>query len=325
MRPALRLEINGKPASAELLRRVVSVTMTDYSGAQADNAEITIDAAGGVAAPSIGAEVQVWLGYEPAPMYRGKFKVASWSLDGPPSVMSVRAVAADFTTAIKAPKTRSHHDTTLGAIVNKIAGEHGLGVAIDGALASRKIDHIDQQTESDAGFLTRLAGRNGAVFKIGAGRLIFAAKGSKLLPDGTAKARFAVSPSMVSTWSFRADERGGYLSVKAAYYDKAKGKRVYCTAGQGGPCHRDRRLYATREEAQAAADAKLGDLTRGKMTGNLHGPGRPEIYAEAILDLAGFAPDCDGEYLAKTVTHTFGGGGYVVDIEIETLGASEAD
>lgn len=325
MRPALRLEINGKPASAELARRVVSVTATDHAGGMADSVDIAIDAGGNVAAPVIGAEMRVWIGYEPQPYYRGKFRITSWSLAGPPSVMTVRAVAADFTSAIKAPKTRSHHQTTLGAIVNKIAGEHGLGVAIDGTLASRNIDHIDQQTESDAGFLTRLASRNGAVFKIGAGRVIFAAKGSKSLPDGTDKARFAVAPSMVSTWGFRAEERGGYKSVKAAYYDKAKGKRVYCEAGGGEPCHRDRRLYATQEEAQAAADAKLGDLTRGKVTGNLHGPGMPEIYAEAILDLAGFAPDVDGEYLAKTVTHQFDGGGYVVDIDIETLGVAAAD
>ncbi len=325
VRPAIRLEIDGKAASPELLRRLVSIRIVDHSGGSADTLEIELDDRNNAAAPPIGGEVKVWLGYEPKPAYRGRFRISGWSLNGPPAVMTVNAKAADFTSAIRAPKTRSHHQTTLGAIVSKVAGEHGLGVSMDSGLAARMIDHVDQQTESDMSFLSRLAKRNGATFKIGAGKVVFTANRSTILPDGTSKTRFAIRPEMISTWSFRAEERGAYKSAKAAFYDKKKGKRVHCTAGSGTPCHRDRRLYATQDEAQNAADANLGDLTRGKVTGSISGPGMPDLYAEALLDLAGFSPDCDGEYLAKTVTHRFDGRGYVVDIDFETIGSGGAD
>ena len=266
MTPAFRLRINGKEASSELLRRLMSLTLHDEAGLKADTVELEIDGRGDVDPPPIGAELRVWVGYEPAPIYKGRFRVNDWTLAGPVQTISVRAVAADLTSEIKATKTRSHHDTTLGDVVKKIAGEHGLSVVIDSALASRRVEHIDQQTESDMGFLSRLAKRNGATFKLGAGRILFTAKGSDTLPDGSDKAVVTITPPQLSDWSATMNERGGHKSVKAAYYDAKLGKRVYCTAGEGGPCHRDKRLYATKEEAQDAADATLGDLTRGKMT-----------------------------------------------------------
>lgn len=157
MKPAARLTINGQDAQPELLRRLVSLTLHDEAGVKADTLELVLDGAGDVAPPPNGAEIRVWLGYEPTPADMGRFRVNDWTLAGPAKTITVRAVAADLTSEIKATKTRSHHDTTLGDIVRKIAGEHRLAVEIDADLASQRIEHIDQQTESDMGFLSRLA------------------------------------------------------------------------------------------------------------------------------------------------------------------------
>jgi phage protein D len=53
-------------------------------------------------------------------------------------LLKVSAKSAELTTEIKGSKTRSWHDTTVKAIVGKIAGEHGLGTAIDAQVGARR-------------------------------------------------------------------------------------------------------------------------------------------------------------------------------------------
>lgn len=327
MKPAARIVLNGRDVTAKWASVLVSLTVTDEAGVKSDTVEIELDNREGFAAPPINAEVQIWLGYEPRPKYIGRFKVDSWTKRGPTRTMTISAKAAELTSEIKATKTRSHHDTTLGAIVKKIAGEHGLVPVIDGPLAARAVPHIDQQTESDMGFLSRLARRNGATFKLADGKVIFTAKGSKKLPSGGNKPRVAIRTSQLSTWEARSEERGGHKSVKCAYMDHAKGERVYVEAGGGKPCHRDKRLYGSKAEAQAAADATLGDLTRGKVTVDIDGPGNPDLFAEALVAIDVGDPEVNGEYLAKSVTHTFSASGYTTSASLETEGsdATEAD
>lgn len=320
MTPGWRIDINGKAANPEFQNRLISIAVNDEAGVVSDSVEIELDAVGDIDPPPVGSEIRVWLGYEPQPTYMGRFKISSWSLAGPLAVIRVVATAAELTTAIKAQKDRDFHEMTLGEIVEKIAGEHGLGVAMDAALAARPIEHIDQQDESDMAFLTRLAKRNGATFKVGDGKIIFTAKGSRTLPDGKPKPRIAVKASDISSWEAYADERGGFKSVATKYYNKSKGKYVLVTAGSGAPALRIRALYATEAEAKAAAEAKLGDLTRGRLTVEISGQGNPDLFAEGLVGLAGFPAGLDGDYLAKSVRHSYSSSGFTTEATLESVG-----
>ena len=325
--PTARITVNGKEISTRLVGGggvLVSMTVTDEAGVKADTLTLEIDNTKGFPAPPIDAEIKAWLGYEPEPVYMGSFKVDQWTKRGSPKLLSVNAKAAEFSGDIKSTKTRSHHATTVGAIVRKIAAEHGLGAQVDSRIGARVIAHIDQQTESNLGFLSRLAKRNGATFKLADGKIIFAAKGSKTLPSGKAKTAIVITPDMVSDeWSVTEGQRGAHQSVKCAYIDPTTKRRHYATAGSGKPCHRDKHLYASQAEADAAAHAKLGDLTRGKFTADFEGPGNPALFAEALVTLKGFDPDADGDFLVKTVSHSFSSSGFRTSVTMETEGASE--
>lgn len=328
--PAVRIVLDGKDITPRLLdkagkKRLVSLTVTDEAGVKSDAVELVIDNRDSFPAPPKGSIMQVWLGYEPSPVYMGKFRVDEWTKSGPPNILTVSAKAAELTTEIKGHKTRSHHATTLGAIVRKIAGEHGLGVTIDSALASRTIEHIDQQTESDLNFLSRLAKRNGAVFKLADGKVIFAKKGSKTKPSGTAKGSHTLKPGDVATWSVTESERGGFTCVKAQWHDHDEGKRKSVTSGSGKPVHRLKHVYRTEAEAKAAAAGAMGDLKRGKREGSIHMTGNPALFAEADVTLSGFDKDADGTYTAKSVTHSFSSGGYTTDVSLEVGGDDAAD
>lgn len=326
MKPAARIEIDGSDVDTRFWSRLVSLTITDEAGVRSDTVEIELDArvddGAYLVPPPIDSEIRVWLGYEPEPTYRGRYKVESWTKRGPAKTLTISAKAAEMTKEIKATKTRSHHDTTVGEIVRKIAGEHGLGVAIDTDLAARKIDHIDQQTESDMGFLSRLAKRNGATFKFDDGRIVFTAKGSKARPGGVAKPTVNIAAIQLTDWTVTRSERGGHKAVKAEFVDPVTKKRVTVEFGSGKPVHRDRKLYGTKAEAEEACKATLGDLTRGKMTAEISGPGNVDLTAECLVQLSVDDPDADGEFLAKSVTHSFTSGGYTTRASLETAGES---
>ncbi|MGN6357453.1 MAG: phage late control D family protein [Novosphingobium sp.] len=233
------------------------------------------------------------------------------------------AKAADMTSAIREPKMRSFHDKTVKEIVEKIAGDHKLTAQIDEEIGKRKVEHIDQQTESDMAFLTRLAGRHGATFKLADGKVIFAKKGSRKLPSGKDKTEIEVSPTGKTSWKANAGERGGFGAASAGYIDPTTKRQRSKKVGKGKVVHRDKRLYGSEAEAEAAAEATLGDLTRGKVSVTVEMPGDPLIFAEALVRLKDFDPDVDGSYLAKTVTHSYSGSGYTTSLSLETEGESK--
>lgn len=321
MKPVVRIEFNGVDRGDAFLARLVSLSIDDSAGLTADRLEMTFDARAGeridISAPAVGAELRIFLGYEPTPMYMGSFRVRRWTKSGPVRTLTVEADAAALTTTIRAPKTRSHHAMTVREIVEKIAADHGLTAQVDTEIGAHNVAHIDQQTESDVSFLTRLAKRQGATFKLGDGKIIFAKKGSPTAIDGSAKVMKTILPTQVSSWTATLDGRSDYGSASAEYMDHAKGERLRAHAGTGAPHHRDRRLYGSKEEAEAACKANLGDLNRGKMSVTIDAPGMPEVFAEALVNLKDFDAEADGEYLAKTVRHEFSDRGFTTSVTLE--------
>ena len=317
MTPAYRIEIDGKDFTDLWGKRLTSLSITDEAGIKSDTLEVEFDGRDKIRAPKIGAKVRVWLGYAPAPVLRGQFIIDEWNLSGPLRTLRVSAKAAELTSRIRAAKTRAFDGKALGAIVNQIAADHGLTAQVDSELASIQIAHIDQANESDLGFLSRLAKRNGGTFKLSDGKVMMAKKGGANLPSGTAKTAIALTPDMVGSWSFTQGKRGEYKTVSASYMDHAKGKRVSVKAGSGEPKHRIRTLYGSKAEAEAAVKAELGAYTRGQGTFEVSGPGIPTMFAEASVTAAGFDQDVDGGYLVKSVRHTLEGGGYSTDISME--------
>lgn len=324
MKPAARIEFNGKDVTTKWVDVLESITITDEAGIKADTCEIAFDNGEGFSAPPEGAIVKIWLGYEPKPIYMGSYKVDTWTKRGPPKRLSISAKAADLTSEIRAAKIRSFHEQTVGEIVEQIAADNGLKAVVDEEIAAREVEHIDQQTESDMSFLSRLAKRQGATFKLADGKILFAAKGSERTPSGKEKTPVVVNLGDVSDWEATQNKRGQYKSASAHYMDHVAGKRKTATAGTGKPCHRDRRLYGSRAEAQAAAEANLGDLNRGQMTVSLTMKGTPEFYAEALVELKGFDADVDGQFLAKSVTHSYSDSSFITTATLETKASASA-
>ncbi|WP_353324412.1 contractile injection system protein, VgrG/Pvc8 family [Chitiniphilus shinanonensis] len=137
----------------------------------------------------------------------------------------MRATSANLRGALADLRERSWHQTTVGAIVRKIAAEHGLTPAIEAALDHAAIDHLDQANESDINLLTRLAREHDAIATIKAGRLLFLPAGQGASVSGAALPTLAIERRQGDQHRFALADRDQGSVVAASYQDSRSSKR----------------------------------------------------------------------------------------------------
>ncbi|ETX03580.1 MAG: hypothetical protein ETSY1_46780 (plasmid) [Candidatus Entotheonella factor] len=317
--PRFRIQADGQDLTAQVQDRLLSLRLSDEAGMESDSLELALDDRDGrLALPRTGAKLRVELGYEHAGLvHMGTYTVDELDLEGPPQVMTIRARAADFRQALKAPKTRAWYQTTLGDIVSTIAGEHGYTPRISVALARIEVAHVDQTDESDIHLVTRLARQYGATAKPAGGALVFVETGALVTPSGQAMPQVHLSAKDLTSWRATLPERGKYPAVTAQYHDTDQAKRVSVNTGAGEPVFTLRRTYPDAEQAQRAAKAKLGAFARGEATLSLTLPGRPELAADSAVVLSGVRQGVDGTWAVTRVEHHLSSSGYVCQLEAE--------
>lgn len=341
MRPAARIVLDGKDITANLIPApfglplesggavlasgflsggpLLSISVTDNEGTKSDTAELEVDNRFQIPAPKKGAILEVWLGYaETGLVFMGKYEVDQWRKRGRPRTLSVSAKAAGMTGEAKSPRSRSYHDKTVKEILEEVAGRNEWTPLVDSEIGKIKIGHIDQSSESDLNFLTRLGKRVGANFKIANERAIMTKAGSGKLPSGGDAPTFVLVETGQCDWDATGADRGSYKSASASYVDPKKGKKTTIVKGDGKPRYRDRKVYKTEEEAERAAQAQLDGLKRGKKSFSSSFPGRPEMFAGSKVQVVNHDPDVDDDYLIKTATHSLNGSGLQTSIQCET-------
>ncbi|EGS9112881.1 phage late control D family protein, partial [Salmonella enterica] len=162
--PAFMLTLNSQDITSNFSDRLISLTMTDNRGFEADQLDIELDDTDGkVELPLRGAVLTLWLGWQgSALLNKGDFTVDEIEHRGAPDTLTIRARSADFRGTLNSRREESWHDTTLGELVSTIAKRNKLTASVADSLKQIPVPHIDQSQESDAVFLTRLADRNGA-------------------------------------------------------------------------------------------------------------------------------------------------------------------
>lgn len=296
--------------------RLVELRVIDTIDTTSDYIELELDDAGGkLRLHETGAKLRVEIGYKGASLIsKGTYNYDEVGLQGPPSRMIIRARAANFLSAMKAPRTRAWHEKTLGEIVSTIAEEHGYKARVmepDYTNAAGKpawyIEHVDQTGESDLVLMHRLARHFDAVFKVRDLQMY-------LLPRGEdSKALMPVidlSPGNVTRWDVRLLGRPKYGAVRAFWRDIEAAKTESVMVGDGEPVFEVRHPSPTREAAEAYAKACLARLQRREGALSLTMPGLPILKSLARLNLKGFRSGVDGEWVISRVEHTISKRGY---------------
>ena len=314
MTPDFTIKVDGREdATAAIRDRFLKLSVTDEAGEQSDSAEIRVDDRDHVVElPRKGSELEISLGWKDGKRTpTGRYVVDETGLEGPPDTLVIRARGADMRQPLKARKTRSWSDVSLGDLVAGIASEHGLRSRVGNALRSIRIPHLDQTEESDLHLLTRLARDYDAIAKPASGVLLLVPRGDAVSASGASMPVIDVTPGNASRWRVSLADRSEYQAVRASWRDAEAAGDITEEAGSGGTVYTLRRLYPSSSEARSAARAKLKALMRG--TGRLSitlDPGSPEVSAEAALQLQGFRPGLDGRWICMRVTHAIASSGY---------------
>lgn len=217
--PDYMLMLDSRDITGNISDRLMSMTLTDNRGFEADQLDIELnDADGQVGLPVRGAVLTVYIGWKGfALVCKGKFTVDEVEHRGAPDVVTIRARSADFRGTLNSRREGSWHDTTLGAIVEAIASRNKLEASVAPSLAGIKIPHIDQSQESDAKFLTRLAERNGGEVSVKMGKLLFLKVGQGVTASGKKIPQITITRSDGDRHHFAIADRGAYTGVTAKW------------------------------------------------------------------------------------------------------------
>ena len=138
--PVAKLSINGKPFNTDALSRIISISLTDKSGFEADELTVSLsDHDGKLALPPKSAEITIALGYiETGIVDKGSYKITEVSWSGAPDTLHITAQSADTSDRFSEAKEKSWHKTSLKEIIESIAAANGYTPIIGKAYQDEK-------------------------------------------------------------------------------------------------------------------------------------------------------------------------------------------
>ncbi|GMM59973.1 contractile injection system protein, VgrG/Pvc8 family [Novosphingobium pituita] len=325
--PDWRVTLEDTDLTERMRPRLVSLTISEKRGDEADQLDIVLDDADGLLAiPPEGARLLVMLGWKqgrdvaPGLVHKGSFKVDEVNHSGPPDQIRIRARAADFTSAIRNRREQSWANTTLGTVLQDIAGRNALSLRIAPDLAAIALPALHQSRESDTAFLRRLGRENDAVATIKTGTLIFARKGAGTTSTGQPLPTLALTRRSGDGHSWQRQTRDGQAGVTAHWHDRKAARHRAVTMGKAEGAKTLRKTYPDEASARRAATAEHTRLKRAPATLDMRlALGRPDAIPEARVTLTGFKPEIDATpWLITEVTHRLDNAdGFITELKME--------
>lgn len=355
--PSAELTIDGRRFGTQAMSRIISISLTDKRGFEADELTIELDDhAGTIAIPKTGSKITLKLGYkETGLVEKGEYLVSEFTASGSPDRLSITARAADLAEALAEQVEKSWHKQTLYQIIETIAKKHKYEYIISKDFQNQKIEHIDQTNESDASFMSRLAEQYDAIATIKNGKLLFIPAGESQTASGQPIQPTTITRASGDSHSFTYSSSNSYQAVRAYYTDKKTGqkKEVIVNKDNAYPNKKTtqqtktvkgktfkakkkendnqkvntegqkiktlRHLYATESGAWSGARGAFKKIQRGVAEFSITlAVGRPDLYPETPAVVKGFKPEIDAEaWLITEVSHKIDSGGYTASIQFE--------
>ena len=351
-KPAWQIQVDGMDITQTINRRLISLTMTDSRGFEADTVELVLDDSDGkLTLPRRGATLNLSLGWAGERLIpKGQFTVDELEHTGAPDTLTIRGKSVDLRDAMQAKREKSYHQQTLGAMVESIAARHELGCAVSDSIAGQFFSHIDQH-ESDCAFLTRLAKQVDGIATVKSGKVVFCKAGEAKTASGKPLSAVTITRSSGDGHRFAVADRDAYTGVIAYWHDqkkavklstKVKRKKTTTPAstdtvasdtavnkpesellvGSRDNVKTLRHTYDNQKNAERAARAEWERLQRGVAQFSITlARGRPELFPELPAKVSGYKPQIDAaNWLISRVVHQLdGSGGYTNSLELEVM------
>lgn len=322
--PLWKVTLDGVDLTARIKPMLMSLSITSCREDAADQLDICLsDADGKLAIPPTRAKLHVWIGWDTSGLVdMGSFTIDEIDHAGAPDVLTLHGRSAELRSVVRQQREQSYDSTTVGAIVDELAGRNGLKPRCSPKLASLGIVHIDQTNESDINFLSRLGKRYDAVATIKAGTLMFAPIGQGTSASGKPLPMLTITRATGDSHHWHTADRDAYSGVRAMYDDTAGGntKDVIVGTDDGEGVKTLRHTYESRSNAMRAARSVFQKLKRGAVTFDIGlARGRPEIFPELPATVSGFKPGIDAtDWIVVRASHSLIGNGYTTHVELES-------
>lgn len=341
--PDYSITVDGIDKSGGIKKRLMSLTLTDNRGFEADQLDIELDDSDGkLVLPRRGAKIAVALGWQGAALIgKGIFTVDEIEHSGAPDRLTIRARSADFRETLNIRRDQSYHKTTIGGIIKIIAERNKLTPTLNKAISDLTVEHIDQTNESDGNFITRLAKQYGAIAAVKNGNLLFIKQGQAKTASGKPIPVITIIRGLGDGHQFSMADRGAYTGVVANWLNtrttekpvvKVKRKTAR-TAKPKQPEEKQgeyligtdenvltlRTTYASKHNAQRAAKSNWERLQRGAAKFSIQlAKGRADLYPEVPVKVIGFKKQIDeADWTLATVTHSVSDTGFTTALELE--------
>ncbi|MDE9543871.1 phage late control D family protein [Xenorhabdus bovienii] len=348
--PVYVLSADDNNINTLIQNRLVSLSLADNRGFEADQLDIELDDSDGqLSLPRRGVELSLHLGWQGEPLiHKGKFIVDEIEYSGAPDKITIRARSADFRATLNISREESYHQKTVSDIVRTLAQRNNLQPEIDKTLAEINLSHIDQTNESDGSFLTRLAKQEGAIATVKNGYLLFIRQGQNKAASGRPLPAVILTRQSGDGYRFSLADRGAYTGVSASWLNtrepkkkenvtvkrkrrktpspKKDEKKGDYLAGSEGNVLVLKHTYAYKSNAERAAKTEWEKIQRGVASFSIQlAKGRPELFPEMKVQVSGFKPQIDAaDWTLVTVTHTLNDSGLISSLELEVK-ISDAD
>lgn len=304
--PNYKVLIDGEATSSKFNSYITSLEVTLKAGNESDSVSIELfNPDGRIELPKEDSEIVVEMGYGNNLVSQGDFVVDDISGDwGDGDTLTITGKAAG-NKSLRESKTRSWPETTIKKMVNKIAGEHGYAPAIDDEIGSIMISDEAQSEESDMNLLTRVAKKYGGLFAVKKKRLVMIKRGEGKTATGKAMPvmNFTRENTIGGSWNLK--PRAKYGAVKATYKDVDKAQRTEVEVKSGdGPSFTIRTPHKTKDEANAAAQAKADELKRGEGNITFEIEGDETLQPEGVAKASGISEGANGQWSIDSIVQT---------------------
>ncbi len=347
--PAYAIKLDGKDISSNFNNRLLSLTLTDNRGFEADSLSISLnDSDGLLAIPARGVTIELALGWAgQALIDKGSYIVDDVKHEGTPDKITLSGKSANLRAGLSTKKEKSWNGKTIADIVASIAAANDLTPKVSAALAVIVLEHVDQTNESDVNLLTRLAQDHDAIATVKKGMLLFMSAGEAQSATGIAFPTTTLTRSWGDSHSYSISAAEAVGAVQA-YYQNIKGATQESITVDADGIHQGsaedtaaskktstkaasaetktktkakvlRHTYASREAAERAARAEWQRLQRGAAKlGISAATAHPELFPELPVSVSGFKPEIDAaKWIITKCTHSLSGDKFTSTFEFE--------
>lgn len=341
--PDYLILLNNRDITENLRPRLLSMTIDDARGLEADAMTLVLDDSDGqIMMPQRGAILRVYIGWKGRPLFcKGDFFIDELHHSGAPDQLKLVGRSANLSDSLMEKGNHSYDKTTLGAMVLQIAKRNDLKADVANELAAIEIDHEDQSGVTDAQFLTKMATKYGATVTIKKDTVLMLVRGANKTVSGQEIPQLLLTRKDGDKHDYQVISQMHFSGVKARWMqlDKAKKRivkvfrvipenqpdRFLDTAGQDHPLPLYERyamipgLFKTQEEAleAAKADWKKRQALTASMTFVI-AQGMPVLIPETPILLSGFKTMIDAQQWTVTkVNHVIDNSGFRTTVNLE--------